>query len=147
LSYFSKECKTAEELKERAEYNLKLTSKIKGMNFTDAISFLLKEFNLSVIEITNVPGDKECLSYRAFDRYKNCEMKKLSKRIVISMCIAMGLPLFLSKIIIEIAGFTFTNTFEDNLLLVILEFCVEDTFEEINKKLRRNDLQPLTKSV
>lgn len=145
LSYFNKECKTAEELRERAELRLQLEKEMKSMNFPDTISFILGKFNIKITEITNVPGDSECLSYRTFLRYKNSEIKVLSKRNVIAVCVSLGIPSFISNHVIENAGFSFGNTFEDSMFKIILETNVHETFESINKMLVLNGLDPLTK--
>lgn len=117
---------------------------MRGMDFSETISFLLEEFNIKIVEITNIPGDSECLSDRTFLRYKNNEVKIPSKRIVIAMCLSMWLPSFISYIAIENAGFTFANTFEDSMFKMIIETCVGQTFISINKMLISNHLDPLT---
>lgn len=144
LAYWNSVCKTAEELRERASLSLEIVQNIKGMNFSDTISYLLIKFDLTIREITDVSEDKESLGYRLFVRYKNDEVKNLNKRIVIAICISMGLPFFISAILMENAGFAFTNTFEDSLLRIILENNAGDTFETINRMLISNGIEPLT---
>ncbi len=123
----------------------RLSIAIKAMTFCEAISYLLAELNLRIVDITDLAEDSASLSYRCFLRYKNGEIANLNKRIVIAICISMRLPLRLSLLILECAGFVLTNTLEDQLLHLILESCIGYTFEKINKILTENGFEPLTK--
>lgn len=129
---------------EKAVLLQRLSSEIKGMQFSNAISYLLKELKIRVVEITDLAHDPESLSYRCFLRYKNSEIKNLNKRMVIAICISMRLPLMLSLIMLSNAGFVLTNSLEDALLYVILDSCVGFTFEKINKMLKEYGFEPLT---
>lgn len=101
-------------------------------------------YDLEIKNVTDRPEDRCSLSYRQFERYKNGEVKNPSKRIVIAICLLMKLPFTISVSICFLAGFAFTYSFEDAMLLTILERHVGMTLEEINKMLEEATLMPLT---
>ena len=129
---------------EKAVMLQRLSSEIKGMQFSNAISYLLKELKIRVVDITDLANDPESLSYRCFLRYKNAEIKNLSKRKVIAICLSMRLPLMLSLLMLHNAGFVLTNSLEDAIFYLILDSCVGFSFEMINKMLKENGFEPLT---
>lgn len=144
LAYSNKRYASADELMERAILLQRMSSTLKGMEFSGAISYLLKELKLRIVDITDLEEDSESLSYRCFLRYKNSEIKNLSKRKVIAICISMRLPLVISLLMLEIAGFVLTNSLEDAFLYLILDSHVGLTFDMINKMLEQNGFEPLT---
>lgn len=101
-------------------------------------------YDLEIKDVTDRPEDRCSLSYRQFQRYKNGEVKKPSKRVVIAICLSMKLPFTISYTVCLLAGFVFTYSFEDAILLQVLEHLVGRTLEEINEELEKLELMPLT---
>ena len=101
-------------------------------------------YDLEIKDVTDRPEDRCSLSYRQFERYKNGEVKNPSKRIVIAICLSMKLPFTISVAICFLAGFAFTYSFEDAMLLFLLEHFIGKTLEEINGELTKRELTPLT---
>ena len=144
MTYSNERYVSVKELMEKAVMLQRLSSEIKGMQFSDAISYLLKELKIRVVDITDLENDPESLNYRCFLRYKNSEIKNLSKRKVIAICLSMRLPLMLSLLMLHNAGFVLANSLEDAIFYLILDSCVGFTFEMINKMLKENGFEPLT---
>ena len=119
-------------------------SKLKGMEFSEAVKYLMEVGDYEIKDVTDRPEDAYSLSYRIFMRYKNGETKKLNKRIVVAICVAMRPPFILAHTLVEVAGFCFSNSNEDAMLLTIIHNCQELTFEEINYILEELSYEPLT---
>ena len=81
---------------------------------------------------------------RQVERYKNGETKNLNKRVVIALCLALNLPLQISELLLEIAGFKLNTSEEDTLLLTILSTMRGRKFDEINSILTSRGFKPLT---
>lgn len=56
----------------------------------------------------------------------------------------MRLPLILSTALVGIAGFGFSNSKDDMMLLAILHNCKKMSFEKINRILEELSCEPLT---
>ena len=124
--------------------NVKNTIKaIKGMEFSDALSYIIDYQGLEIKEFTEDPEDSSSLSMRQVERYKNGETKNLNKRVVIALCLALNLPLQISEVLLEIAGFKLTTSEEDTLLLTILSTMRGRKFDEINSILTSRGFKPL----
>lgn len=117
---------------------------IKGMEFCEALSYLIDFQGLEIKEFTEDSEDSSSLSMRQVERYKNGETKNLNKRVVIALCLALNLPLQISELLLEIAGFKLNTSEEDTLLLTILSTMRGRKFDEINSILTSRGFKPLT---
>ena len=125
--------------------NVKDTMKaIKGMEFCEALSYLIDCQGLEIKEFTEDSEDSSSLSMRQVERYKNGETKNLNKRVVIALCLALKLPLQISELLLEIAGYKLNTSEEDTLLLTILSTMRGRKFDEINSILTSRGFKPLT---
>ena len=120
LRILRRKCKTAEEVDTYASTLKEVLSKIKGMEFPEAVKYLMEIGDYEIKDVTDRPEDSGSLTYRIFQRYKNGETKNLNKRTVIAICLAMRLPFILAQTLFGIAGFHFTNSDDDMVLLTIL---------------------------
>ena len=137
-------CKTPEDVDACASTMKEVLSKLKGMEFPEAVKYLMEAGGYEIKDVTDRPDDLGSLSYRIFQRYKNGETKRPNKRIVVAICLSMRLPFILSTALVEIAGFSFSNSKDDMMLLTILHNCREMSFEEINRILEELSCEPLT---
>ena len=137
-------CKTPKEFDNCASTLKEVLSKLKGMEFPEAVKYLMEVGDYEIKDVTDRPDDLDSLSYRIFQRYKNGETKRTNKRIVVAICVAMRLPFVLSNALVETAGFCFSNSKEDAMLLTILHNCNGMSFEEINRILKELSYEPLT---
>ncbi len=119
-------------------------SKLKGMEFPEAVKYLMEAGGYEIKDVTDRPDDLGSLSYRIFQRYKNGETKKLKQTYRCGNCLAMRLPFILSTALVEIAEFSFSNSKDDMMLLTILHNCKEMSFEENNWILEELSCEPLT---
>lgn len=117
---------------------------IRGMEFCEAIDYIMSVQDLQIQDVTDDPHDASSLSYRQFERYKNGETKNLTKGVVIAICLSLKLPPLLSSELLKIAGIALTNSAEDSMLLIILLTCRNKKFDEINLMLTSNGFKPLT---
>lgn len=118
---------------------------IRGMEFCEAISYIMEVQDLQIQDITDDPHDMSSISYRQFERYKNGETKKLTKGVVIAICLALKLPPVVTQEILKIAGITLTNSKEDSMLLIIISTGRGKKFDDLNKMLTDRGFAPLTK--
>lgn len=103
-------CKTLEDFDACASAMKEVRSKLKGMEFPEAAKYLMEAGGYQIKDVTDRLEDSYSLSYRIFMRYKNGETKKLNKRIVVAICVAMRLPFVLADALVETAGFAFSNS-------------------------------------
>ncbi len=122
-------------IKKYNELMLSTKKAIRSMTFGEAIDYILKVQNLQIKEVTDIPNDLSSLSSRQFERYKNGETKNLNKRVVVAICLSLNIPPMLSEELIKLAGFSFTNTKDDSMLLTLLTTCRGKKFDEINDML------------
>ena len=94
-------------------------------------------YDPEIKDVTDRHEDRCSLSYRQFQRYKNGEVKKPSKRVVIAICLSMKRPFTTSCTVCLLTGFVFTYSFENAILLQVLEHFVGKTLEEINEEFER----------
>lgn len=145
VSYFlGKEYDSSKGIGAEASRILETWVGIPGKTFSEAISFLIDFYDLKIKDVTDRPEDRCNLSYRQFEHYKNGEVKNPSKIIVIAICLSMKLPFTISVAIYFLAGFVFAYSFEDTMLLFLLEHFIGKTIEEINKELTKREQTPLT---
>ena len=137
-------CKTSEDVDACASTLKEVLSKLKGMEFPEAVKYLMEVGDYEIKDVTDRPDDLDSLSYRIFQRYKNGETKRPNKRIVVAICVAMRLPFVLSNALVETAGFCFSNSKEGAMLLTILHNCNGMSFEEINRILKELSYEHLT---
>lgn len=108
---------------------------MKSMDFKEAINYLLNIGCFQLKEITDIEDDKALISYRQFERYRNGEILKLNRIVVIRICIAMRLPYVLSCLLFSLAGFAFSNSNEDINYICILQNSLQMSLEELKKAL------------
>lgn len=137
-------CKTPEDVDACASTMKEVLSNLKGMEFPEAVKYLMEAGDYEIKDVTDRPDDLDSLSYRIFQRYKNGETKRPNKRIVVAICVAMRLPFVLANALVETAGFCFSNSKEDAMLLTILHNCNGMSFEEINRILKELSYEHLT---
>lgn len=140
-------CKSSKELEELSKNTNEVLITIKGMTFQNALKYLMKYLDLVEKDILDLPNDDSSLSRRQFERYKNGETKVFNKKVVISICISMKLPLVISLTLLELAGIVLTNTYEDTVLLIVLSACVNCSFDEINNMLEDIEIDTLTNKI
>ena len=109
FSYFlDKECYSSKGIGTEAKRTLEAQIGISGKTLLEATGFLMDFYDLEIKDMTDRPEDRCSLSYRQFQRYKNGEVKKPSKRVVIVICPSMKLPFTISYAVCLLAGFAFT---------------------------------------
>lgn len=118
--------------------------KIKGMDFKEAVEYILEVQGFQLKDITDITDDYSSLSYRQFERYKNGETKEKKLGVVVAMCLSMKVPPLVSNELIRLAGLTFTNSKQDSMLLMILSTCRGKKFDEINQMLESLGYERIT---
>ena len=114
------------------------------MTFQNALKFIMKYLDIVEKDITDLPNDDSSLSRRQLERYKNGEIKTLNKNMIVAICISLKLPLIISLTLINLAGFSITNTYEDVVLAITLYVCNDHSFDEINSMLGGIGINKLT---
>lgn len=118
--------------------------KIRGMEFCEALSYLIGYQGLEIKEFTDDPDDSSSLSARQVERYKNGETTNLNKRVVVAICLALRLPPSLSEELLNCAGMSLGNSKDDAILLGLLMTGRGKKFDEINNMLVNKGYKPLT---
>lgn len=136
--------KSSKELEEIAKNTLEILTTIKGMTFQNALKFIMKYLDIVEKDITDLPNDASSLSRRQLERYKNGEIKTLNTNMIVAICISLKLPLIISLTLINLAGFSITNTYEDVVLAITLYVCNDHSFDEINSMLGGIGINKLT---
>ena len=131
-----KECKTLEEIDERARAYSIVASKLQSMQLKEALNYLIKLGNFQLKSITNLQDDRSCLSYRTFQRYKNHVINNPSKFVIAAICISMQLPLDISLILFRCSGLILTSSIMDSKLRSLLENYHLMSIKEIKIVLR-----------
>jgi hypothetical protein len=117
------------------------------MTFQNALGYLMNYLDLVEKDISDIPNDESLLTRRKFERYINGETKILNKKVVISICVSIKLPLVISLTLLELEGIVLTNTYEDTMLLIVLSVCINCSFDEINNMLEEIEIDSLTNKI
>ena len=119
--------------------------KLAGMTFPEALTFLIKEQNYQLNEISDCVEDPASVSIRQLGRYANGETKNLNIRVAVAICIQLNLPLMLSLSLLKCNRWELRSGIkEDDALLTVLGRFRGYKIIEINKYLEQIGEPPLT---
>lgn len=112
-------------------------------SFSDALCYVMKRSRVTIEAL----AEKSGISTRTISRLRNEERREYSLDQVIAICVALHLPPWLSRKMIEKAGFLLRQTPQHLAYQMILDCMYMDTVDEVQqqlvlagcKKLRLND--------
>ena len=104
-------------------------------DFPDALRYLMEDRGDGRITLEQL-AERAMLSRKTVERYRSRRTESYSQDAVTAICLALHLPPWLSRIMLEKAGFSVRNYGPKGYYGEILDCCFMDTLPEIQEYLR-----------
>lgn len=128
-----------------AAYKADVLGLRKKMNdsFADSLKAVVEWSDMTEEKIAEAAD----IEVRTLQRLKSDEDQNPTIETIIALCVAMTLPPFISKALLEKSGHTLKANTRDFMYGMIIDACYTMTLEECNKMLIDQDVKPIGKTA
>lgn len=132
-------CSPEDFLKE-AGWITSVRKKIGGMDFSDALVYLMKERKCTIEKLE----EKSLLSCRTISRLRNETEYDVTWAHVVALSVGLQLPPAISNDLLEKAGLKLRNNVAHNVYSIILSSCYTEDIMKVNSYLVKMGMEPLS---
>lgn len=132
-------CSPEDFLKE-AGWITSVRKKIGGMDFSDALVYLMKERKCTIEKLE----EKSLLSCRTISRLRNETEYDVTWAHVVALSVGLQLPPAISNDLLEKAGLKLRNNVAHNVYSIILNSCYTEDIMKVNSYLVKMGMEPLS---